>query len=329
MVLKSLISAALMTVFTVQATRAEGVCDTVENVLGVLAEVRSIHIDGYPVLAPEKLERLDARLSSISLEGVYALPAGPDPDGRKRRDGVIHLIQDSQAALAAFRAGDVESAASRLHTSIPVALDQTLSDLQRTQNCRPVTMRGNGLNMSNGQTSSAVSGTNGLRERTGGSTETLKAGTGESAKTGAPANARPSKVQSVAAFDFAANWKTLLGLAGLVAAAAVHIVRRNQREDERRTEQRLLCELRVPARIGKKEFIITIVDVTRQGMKVQHSGAIHLRRPVEISLGGEIVKAKVSWHNPIFAGLRLTKPLTDSQFELVSRSAHAITADGE
>lgn len=93
------------------------------------------------------------------------------------------------------------------------------------------------------------------------------------------------------------------------------------RQQSYRTTPRQRCDKTIPARVGKTEADVLVVDFNRHGMRMQHHGLIRRRCAIQFQIDGPWLKGKVMWTNDRFAGILFDKPLTDEQLKILSGSS--------
>jgi hypothetical protein len=102
---------------------------------------------------------------------------------------------------------------------------------------------------------------------------------------------------------------------GLLAGAVFWFRPRIRRWKKR--AERHVCYRSVPVRIGRDVHELTIVDFNLGGFRMKHDGRISRKRSISFELGNVWLRGNVVWTNDCYAGVRLSRPLTDDQVSLL------------
>lgn len=103
----------------------------------------------------------------------------------------------------------------------------------------------------------------------------------------------------------------VIGLAGLF----FYVLKRSRRIRVR--EARRLVQLPVRVRLGKQDIDMTIVDISLNGLKMQHGDDIRTQAKLSVFLDGQWRAGKIMWSNSKFTGVKFKKPIDRQTFNAV------------
>lgn len=86
-------------------------------------------------------------------------------------------------------------------------------------------------------------------------------------------------------------------------------------------EERHFCNLPTQVRLGRNIHAATILDVTMNGMKIQHFGAIKHKRFMRILIDGHWYKLQVRRLDSSFAGVQFKRPVSAETLQLILNAA--------
>lgn len=85
-------------------------------------------------------------------------------------------------------------------------------------------------------------------------------------------------------------------------------------------QERHICNKFAQLNLRGKVLAATILDITMNGMKIQHFGSLKRKRTLRIGIDGEQYKIQVKWLNTSFAGVQFKRPISAETLQLLLRT---------
>jgi len=70
-----------------------------------------------------------------------------------------------------------------------------------------------------------------------------------------------------------------------------------------------------------------IIDITRNGFKIEHDGQIEKAQTLKVQLNGKWHVGQIKWHNNFYAGVRFKKPIAEKSFRDIITNKARTTPD--
>lgn len=113
----------------------------------------------------------------------------------------------------------------------------------------------------------------------------------------------------------------LFFIAFLAFCLGITLYLRKRSKGFRSRQKRRILQTPILAQLGKKNFAMTLVDISMNGGKVQHSGEIEKQKTIKLEINGRWYAGKIIWTNEAFAGVSFKKPLKSSIFNAAVSAA--------
>lgn len=297
--------------------RADTPCDMVDRVLRTLSVAKKIQTDDNSKNYTENMSALGALVDQVSLPVLF--PPGTTDTLADERKAVFHYVSSVRDAVASANAQYHDYAKLTLNDGVTSEFAASVLALEHYWRCRGAI-----------STSESETATRAKYPSVSGSSATpvpvhpddpLKPTTATLNSRSVPSK---SEISSKVNFGFPliAKGKTLLVplLIVLVLLTTLYLALRRSKNYKARENRRLL---RVPikVRIAKIDYTMGIVDISMNGMKIQHSGGVDEHQKLRIQLGDTWHSGQVKWSNDRFAGIKFNKPISHQILDVIIQSA--------
>ncbi len=136
----------------------------------------------------------------------------------------------------------------------------------------------------------------------------------DSQSQGALGNSRilqESKIGRRAQFELTTPYMLLGGL--FVLGLILYMLQRRSKGFKARQKRRIL-NTPVRMRLNNTDSLILLVDISRNGVKVQHNGTLDMQKKVNLHINGQWHSGHIIWRNDSFAGVKFKKPMKAPTF---------------
>ncbi len=297
-----------------------------DNVLASFSLLQDVQTEQSARQFSRTMSELDTVANQISLP-VLQPPNFRQEFPDESRAFFLYL-SNIREATASAQAGHNDYAKQMLRGGVPASFASAVQSVERHWNCAEVIARKEteAVKTIRNTKKSEASDTkfkNQLTEMAGvvsGNSKSEMRGATNASRRGATVNQNVTLAGSALLFVI---------MAILMAGIGLFFVRRQANQSRAREERRLIHR---PAkiRIGTRSYTLIIVDMTRQGLKIKHSGMIQRQRKLRIRLAGRWYKGQIKWNNHFFAGVMLNKPIDDKTFQhVIDTSEEVFPEQGE
>ncbi|WP_370372099.1 PilZ domain-containing protein [Henriciella pelagia] len=312
------LTAALLCLGIVPSALADDTCSSLDDYLKLLIQVREVQAAGGTIIPKEDVAALQERLQAWSATPVASGVENPESI-QEELDTIRDYADSLQQTVNLYVLGREGIASDELKAQIPADVGDHLGKVQKMNGCvvanpPPVAK----MRDQAGQFAGSAGSTPSTEEA---NDRAAMPGHGSQQLHTASAAQQRSTMDTVSQLNNPSNWLIMAAfiVGGIVSFAIAQTHTRRQVE----RSQRYHCNRFVIVRIGNRTVRAAITDITLQGMKLKHDGAITRKRVVAVEVDGMYLKATVRWLNEIFAGLKLTSDLSQSQLEQIISSNNA------
>ncbi|WP_269402891.1 hypothetical protein [Henriciella marina] len=268
------------------------------------------------------LGELEAALSDVSLIDLYGDISAEELD--VGQTAMILFTGELNIAMERLYGSEGEAALQRIERGVPRLVRTELARLQKELSCSvsdilnvEPTLRPHAEKL--GSIGDPARASDSLHFESESAIRAYKS----SARQRAPRNANSTgdkRGKALASLGF-----PLLLTLGLLASAAYWCRPRIRRWKKR--AERHVCYRSVPVRLGSGIHDLTIVDFNIGGLRMKHDGRISRKRPISFQLGDIWLRGNVVWTNDCYAGVRLSRPLSDTQISALCFNTNRQRAD--
>ena len=99
------------------------------------------------------------------------------------------------------------------------------------------------------------------------------------------------------------------------------------RKRNRAREYRRIINRPAAVTLNKKTSDMIIIDITRNGFKIEHDGQIEKAQTLKVQLNGKWHVGQIKWHNNFYAGVRFKKPIAEKSFRDIITNKARTTPD--
>lgn len=300
-----------------QSAAATPACDGVDEVLRTASILR-----GAPSLTSDTqysdvITNLERPLSRISLSALQPEPYRDAFPAESR--ALFEYLSNLRSAVVSSQAGYDEDAAKILGAADPAIISDSLLTLTRYWECTN--------SLSSGNIEGPVEGKSAFENNIAAPTEetdNIKMSASSSGETLAETKSRTDVLaQSVSngpKLDIKGH--PFLSIAIALALIALIYSARKYSKRSRMRDHRHLIHQDMSFKFGKKQYQMTVIDITQRGLKFKHDGLIKRQRRVAIKLGNDWHSCRLVWKNANFAGAKFRTPLKDETMNALLAAAH-------
>lgn len=299
-----------------QTSTTPAACQTSNTILQSLSVVRNIQSDSKGREYTAHLSTLSALTSQIELS-TFTQNSGLDNKNGIAQgpniDAVSKYVETLQAANAIGKTSARDDARQILIQAITPDVTKSLRSIENYWNCRTrniveQTASSDKLADFTGQSAVTTDYT---------PSETSKTASQDSKTRGLSANSRvlkQSKVGRDVAFYISPPYWLILGF--LILGLVIYGLQKRSKGFKARQKRRILNSP-VRVRIGKQDVAMMLVDISRNGVKVQHGGALGGEKKVNLYINRQWHAGHIIWSNDTFAGVQFKKPMKAQTFNTV------------
>jgi|GEM_PF-6378775 len=294
-------------------------CQTIDTILQTVSVVRDIQTNPSTRDYAQNLVKLDRLTMQISLptlmpiEGSGAAPQ-PAPIGT---DAVTDYVSNMRAALALAGTQARQDAKPILTNGLTQDFSNSLQSVEKFWSCTSgenalQTGQLEGSEDHTGVTSAVIEYEQSQSER-----PSLNA----SESKGLSANSRvlnQSKVGRDVDFELTPPFFLVGGF--LLLILGLFVAQRRSKRFKARAKRRIL---NVPVRVkfAKTDVAMVLVDISRNGVKVQHGELLGGQKKVNLHINGKWLSGHVIWSNDSFAGVQFKRPMKALTFNAFVETA--------
>lgn len=293
-----------------QSASATPACDRVDNVLRTLSTVQDFQTDTSERQYFETISQLKSTVSQISLPDLQ--PAAYHEAFPEGGPALALYISSLRAALADAGTGSDRAAKNILSQPVPPQLSNDINALNRYWGCQDTeAFEASGLTGPEQTTFKNETSASSL----GAKDDTLSVPSPEPASTGqtAPVRTLAKSISNGPKLDIKGH--PIVFIAMVLAIVAILYGWRKYSKRSRMRDHRHLIHRDTAFKIGKKQYQMTVIDITQKGLKFKHDGLIKRQRKVAIDLNGDWYKCRLVWKNANFAGAKFRTPLKDKTMD--------------
>lgn len=296
--------------------KADATCEMVDNIVRTVSIVRDIQVSQND---EDYLKNISYLKDQIDVIDRYKL-ASPSPNEELSKDkkAVFYYVTELRKSVTEADAGYNEDAKSRLSNSLTQSFIRSLQSLEYHWDCRVREATSQALILRSTEDALRTRAPSAIENNT--SRAAAKHFTGES---NALSNPSQSGINKQATLNLGIVLKeditllTLLVLSALLSS--LYYMRRRRKNYAVRDKRRRLNQT-VKVSIAETLYNMAIVDISLNGVKIQHSNLIESPIKLRIHLGDEWHIAQVKWRNASFAGVKFAKPISPQIFNTVIQS---------
>lgn len=85
-------------------------------------------------------------------------------------------------------------------------------------------------------------------------------------------------------------------------------------------QERHVCNKFAQLNMGGKLYAARILDITMNGMKIQHFGTLKRKRTLRVRIDGKQYRIQVKWLNSSFSGVQFKRPISAETLQLLLRT---------
>lgn len=311
-----------------QTASMESACETSDKILQTLSLIRNIQTDTRGRQYGVYLARLGALTPQIQLSNLTQNNAVNTDRGSAQGPDLyavsqyLDTLRTASAIAATSSSGDARQILIR---AITPEVTNSLQSVENYWNCRTrdivaQTTRSNSLADFSGQSAVATDYTQ---------SEASKTASQQSKARGLSANSRvlkQSKVGRDVSFDISPPYLLILGF--LILGLTIYTLQRRSKGFKARQKRRIL-NMPVRVRSNNRDIAMLLVDISRNGVKIQHGSLLDGAKKVTLHINDEWHAGHIIWSNDSFAGVQFKKPMKAQTFNSVvqdSLMAKGVTA---
>lgn len=307
---KSLSLLACVLLLGAQAANAQSRCAMVDTVLQSFSVVQDIQLDTRGNRFSENLERLNRLTEQISLPQLQ--PIGYSAEFPIESQSLSYYMATLRDAAGEGASGDRDYARKRLSRGMPENFAASLRSLEQYWSCLPNETL-NPFEASTSTKRARATEASGKAPKTAKTSQARpKAGRSEGVR-GSPSISGFKTVGVSPNSAFEGNSSRFIIMLLALMGAGYYIYRR-QRKRSRAREPRRIIHAPARLKIGRAQHKMIVIDITRFGLKIQHTGFIKNKARLEIEINGNWHQGQVQWQNDLFAGIKLRRPIAVKAF---------------
>ena len=288
--------------------QANSACQMLDNIIHTVSVIEVMSAPKNAENHSNNMAVLDTTLKQIAVQTLQ-------PDIYKKRFKTESLSLDRYISALKItvtqRASDSpRQSLERLTTAYTPEVSRSLQSLnnywscnKNTPNTPPIDAEGMG-----GKTGSSLTARKTVKDTLKGTTS----GNGERS-AGSALAAQGKRVYTNTNPEFKPNYFALVIVAFLGLFGLLYY----RRKRSRAREHRRIINTAVPISLNKKTANMIMVDITRNGFKVEHAGLIETQKKLRVQLNGRWHSGQIMWRNAHYAGVKFKKPIDEAGFRQI------------
>lgn len=302
-----------------QDRKVDNPCKAYSPLLSTLSTVRSIQASPQEAMSAAEYGALSTALEDVSLADVYG-EAG-NAELAAEYTSTFIFIDNLRTAVGYYDFGDTLVAGMRTNAAVPKEVGAGLAELLRRDGC----------NMQNSieeveEIDRAASGTLnvGAGHSNASSTEPMRKKTAPTIGAETSSHTDQSNLQQGPLqqgrkiFGLSPGIAAIVALGLLLAWLSRSLFRRRKTSKPHKRQQRQLCNKPVRVRIGERTTVLTIVDISNQGMKLKHNSEFEGVSRFEFKVDNKWLRATITWRNKLYAGAKFARQLRGSEVRILT-----------
>ena len=306
MLKKSFIFGFMVTLCAYSTAQAQTACETVDNVLRSVAVVKDMDSERSQRTFSEVIFELEGLVEQISVPVLTPQSTGNTLD--VQRAVTSQYVSNMRDAIVAAESGYENYAKQTLRNGLNTDFTQSIETLTGYWNCNPAEEDNRpDTEAETIQTVYRSAPKDRVETRT---VQRPRIVEGESMARNRSAN---GGVMQQANLDrgqlLEANAMVFLLMIGFFILVGLFFYVQNRTKKFKAREARRLVQLPVQVRVDKDNYAALVVDISMNGLKMQHPDAINGQRKLSVQIGGSWHVGQIMWSNKMFAGIKFKKPI--------------------
>lgn len=306
MLKKSFILGFMATLCAYPAAQAQTACETVDNVLRSVTVVKDMDSNRNGQNFSEIIFELEGLVEQISVPVLVPQSTGNALD--VQRAVTSQYVSNMRDAIVAAQSGYENYAKQTLRNGLNADFTQSIETLTGYWNCSPA-------EEDNRPDAEAKTIQTVYRSAPKEKVETRivqrpRVVEGDSTARNRAAN---GGVIQQANLDrgqlLEANAMVFLLMIGFFALVGLYFYVQNRTKKFKAREARRVVQLPVKVRLDKENYSALVVDISMNGLKMQHPDAIDGQRKLSVQIGDSWHVGQIMWSNKMFAGIKFKKPI--------------------
>lgn len=321
MMVRRIIFACFLGLFSAQTARAETPCGTLSHMIESVSLVRQIQTDPGGPTYRAQIDRLSTVTQRISLPDL--IPIDPAASRATERDALIRYVSGLREAMSGARAGHDSYARQTLGTVITPEVFGGLSSLESHWDCggEDSARESQSNSQSNESMDSAAFSGSGGGDSEGGPNRMANP-----AESSAPSRNRPTTNGSGNGAYFGrdavvgGNTMTFFIMLGVMALIGIFFYAQKRAKKKTVREARRALNVPVHVQLEGRDHEMRLVDMSMNGFKIQHTGQIDGQEEIDVAIKGIWHEGQIRWSNPHYAGVKFKRPIDQKTLASVMAS---------
>lgn len=309
MVCRFLITAILVFIASTLPARAQTPCGVIEAVLDTAYIVQDIQTVQDNHRRRLYIAALETNAAHISLSGL--IPDHSAEDFDKESEALSLYLSRLRGAIDAHHEGHDDKAQQLLGLARNPEFSQAINSLNYYWNCQ-THEDVQGIDMSGTYDESVYSAAP-QAELTSADSRFAKAVTGKSNISGGRASSPLYGKKSALGGVLTHRSNIFFVIVCMLLLGGIYYFRQRAKAFKIR-EERSYLYMPIAISTDQRNHTITLVDISMNGAKVKHDGALRGHKTVQIKLGENWYAGDIMWSNDFFSGVRFKKPITKMTF---------------
>ncbi|GLQ20937.1 PilZ domain-containing protein [Algimonas porphyrae] len=298
------ILAALIAAGSAGTAQARIDCDSIDAVWNSAAIVRQLQTSTDDVIYQRNLLRLEMLIAEMSQPNNPLGGAAPE-DQAKIGEYAVTL----EAALAAARSGRRDMASTLFGNSLSPAFARSLATLDEDGDCSQVEFDST-FQADQFMAATPMAGDDNIRE--------IKLTPGSLAGSGEALADQQRTLPSVDGYQgprfrpgvlFKGDLAVFFGMILALLALPAFIYWRRWAANYQTREARRVLQSPASVLLDQTRRDMIIVDISMNGMKLDHGGAINSHKRLNVQLAGRWILGHIRWQNASYAGIQFDRPI--------------------